>query len=272
MRIFTLTAIALLLTLSGFSQKKETRDVDTFTKISFRTTGKVYVRQGSPQKVELEGMPETLEKIETRVEAGKLIIRQRGDDRWFNWSWSDREKINVFITVKDIEGLAVSGSGELICETKITTQNLNLDVSGSGDLKIDFNASKVDADVSGSGSMQIRGRCTDLTADISGSGDIALENLSVSGNVDVDMSGSGKIRASGSATDLYADITGSGRVMAADFQVKKCKLRISGSGDVQIHVTDDLDARISGSGTVSYKGNPAHVNNNSTGSGRVRKM
>jgi hypothetical protein len=37
-------------------------------------------------------------------------------------------------------------------------------------------------------------------------------------------------------------------------------------------VKSELDANISGSGTVSYKGSPSHVNGNSSGSGKVRKM
>jgi hypothetical protein len=41
---------------------------------------------------------------------------------------------------------------------------------------------------------------------------------------------------------------------------------------VEINVKSELDANISGNGTVSYKGNPNHVNGHSSGSGKVRKM
>jgi hypothetical protein len=88
----------------------------------------------------------------------------------------------------------------------------------------------------------------------------------------VEISGSGKIEASGSAQSIKASISGSGRVNASNLEVDKCTVRISGSGDVEIHVKSELDANISGSGTVSYKGNPSHVNGHSSGSGKVRKM
>ncbi|GAJ00009.1 unnamed protein product, partial [marine sediment metagenome] len=78
--------------------------------------------------------------------------------------------------------------------------------------------------------------------------------------------------ASGSAKEMKASITGSGKVYASNFVVDKCEVRISGSGDVEINVKSDLDANITGSGSVSYKGNPSHINSHSSGSGHVRKM
>lgn len=92
------------------------------------------------------------------------------------------------------------------------------------------------------------------------------------GVAEVGISGSGKIEASGTAQAIKATISGSGRVYASNFEVDKCTVRISGSGDVEINVKSELDANISGSGTVSYKGNPNHVNGHSSGSGKVRKM
>jgi hypothetical protein len=83
--IFILSAV-LLITSASYAQKRETRDVSTFTKISFRTPGKVYVKQGSPQKVEIEGTSEMLEKIKTKVDDGrKLSIGPEG--KWTNWNW-----------------------------------------------------------------------------------------------------------------------------------------------------------------------------------------
>jgi hypothetical protein len=54
--------------------------------------------------------------------------------------------------------------------------------------------------------------------------------------------------------------------------VNSCDIRISGSGDVEVNVKESLEANISGSGSVTYRGNPAHVNSHSSGSGKVRKM
>ncbi len=269
-KILSLIAAILLVSSASIAQKRETRDVSTFTKISFRSPGKVYVKQGSPQKVEIEGSAEVLEKIKTNVEDGKLSIGS--DEKWSNWSWGDDDdKVTVYITVANIEALSVSGSGDLIAQTKITSNNLKLNVSGSGSLEAEIDAADVDADVSGSGDMDLKGKCKSFSTDISGSGSVTL-NAVIAGAADFDISGSGKVEATGSSQSVKAEITGSGKVLAANLVTDKCEVRISGSGDVEINVKTELDAHISGSGTVSYRGNPSRVNADSSGSGKVRKM
>lgn len=267
-KIFLLLTAVLLITVA-YAQKRETRDVSTFTKIAFRTGGKVYVKQGSPQKVEIEGSTEMLEKIKTKVEDGRLVIGP--ESSWRNWNWSSDEKVTVYVTVANIESLDVSGSGEMVVQTKITGGNINLDVSGSGSLTAEIEAQDVDADVSGSGEMNLKGKFKSIAADVSGSGKIAV-NGTIAGKADFEISGSGRIEASGSSDSMKADITGSGKVMAATLVTNSARIDIAGSGDVEITVNKDLDADISGSGTVRYKGNPARVNSDASGSGSVRKM
>ena len=103
----TKISIALLLFVLTISltvaQTRETKDVSTFTKISFRVSGKLYLRQGSPQKVEIEGKKDALEKIEVEVDGDRLIIKREGNS-WMDWSFGDDDdKVNVYVTVKDIE-------------------------------------------------------------------------------------------------------------------------------------------------------------------------
>jgi hypothetical protein len=244
--------------------------VSTFTKISFRVPGKLYLRQGSQQKVEIEGKKDILSEIETEVEGGKLVIGKEG--KWFDFDWADDDRVVVYITIRELEGLSVSGSGDLIGETKFLTKDLDLNVSGSGSLKLDADASgDVDADVSGSGDIDLRGKCQNYSSDVSGSGKVVLA-LTINGVADFGVSGSGKILASGSSQRVKTAISGSGKVLASDLVTNSCEVRISGSGDVEINVKDELDANISGSGSVSYKGEPKKVNSHASGSGKVSKM
>lgn len=251
------------------AQHREERNVDRFTKISFGLPGKLYLKQGSPQKVVLEGDQDVLGDVETDVSGGRLRIAKKG--RWSNWNSGDH-KIVVYVTVADIEAVGVSGSGSVIGQSKIKAGDLDLNVSGSGSLSLEANVSgDVEVDVSGSGDLTFEGTCQSFESDVSGSG-----NINLSANVDdaaeFGISGSGKIKARGSADRVKADISGAGKVLAADLQADRCEVRISGSGDVEINVKSELDADISGSGSVSYTGNPNKVNSNSSGSGKVRKM
>ncbi|MFN8340533.1 MAG: head GIN domain-containing protein [Cyclobacteriaceae bacterium] len=255
--------------LSAQAQKRETRKTDNFTKVAFRIPGKLYLKQGSSNSVELSGDPEVLDRIETRVDGSKLVIGM--EDRWFNWNWKDQDRITAYVTVKSLEGVSVSGSGDVVGEGRFNAENVALAVSGSGSLTIEMDARKVEANVSGSGDINLSGRFADLDSEISGSGKVILD-AQVAGAVEVGISGSGRLQAKGLAQRLEAHISGSGKVYAADMEVDSCEAKISGSGDVEIAVKTSIDATISGSGTVAYRGNPGHINSHSSGSGKVRKL
>lgn len=250
-------------------QNREVRNVDSFTKISFGFPGKLYLKQGSPQKVELEGDQDILKEVETEVSGSRLRIGKEG--KWFDWNTGDK-KVTVYITVPNIEGVSVSGSGDIIGQSKIKANDLDLNVSGSGSLSLDAEANgDVEANVSGSGDMELKGHFESFESDVSGSGRVVLSAI-IDGLADFGISGSGKIEAEGSADRVKTNISGSGKVLAADLETNRCDVRISGSGDVEISVKNELDANISGSGSVSYRGNPTKINSHASGSGKVRKM
>lgn len=272
MKRISITLLLLAFVFGLQAQNREKRKVSGFSKLSFRTSGKLFLKQGATESVELVGDPEVLEKIETKVEDGKLSIGFKEEGSWFNWrDWSDDDKITAYVTMKDVEGVYVSGSGDLIAETKLTGDDMDVKVSGSGNLTAEIDAEDLDADVSGSGDLNLTGKARNIDSRISGSGKIKF-NGAVANGVETNISGSGRFEAAGTASEIRSTISGSGRVLAADLVVDRCNVRISGSGSVQVNVKTSIDANISGSGSVSYKGNPSQVNSKSSGSGSVRKM
>ena len=71
-------------------RSKETRDLPEFNSISLRVSWNVYLKQGSTQKVEIEGSERSLEEIETRlltsdvgVEATQTIISSLTDHQYY---------------------------------------------------------------------------------------------------------------------------------------------------------------------------------------------
>ncbi len=220
----------VFITSLATAQRSEVRDLPTFDGITLSTSGNVYITQGSNQKVELKGREDTLEKIITEVRGSRLVIKTRSSDSWF--SWSDIGNFDVYITVKELDKIHVAGSGRIYTENKISTRDMELDVSGSGRMEVEVDARYIDASISGSGKMEIDGTSTDLEVRISGSGSIYGEKL----------------------------------------QVENCEARISGSGKIEVNVSKSIDARISGSGSIYYRGNPDKINSSSSGSGKVRKI
>jgi len=128
--------------------------------------------------------------------------------------------------------------------------------------------------LSGSGDLEVSGNlvANDLDMGISGSGNITVPAVNITGQVKAVISGSGDISLlSGTAKNEEFRISGSGKLLADAVAAERAVTTISGSGDIQLNLSQSLDATISGSGSVYYRGNPtvaAHI----SGSGTVRPL
>ncbi|MDH5373214.1 MAG: DUF2807 domain-containing protein, partial [Acidimicrobiia bacterium] len=85
---------------------------------------------------------------------------------------------------------------------------------------------------------------------------------------EVDISGSGNVTPEGTSGHLDVTISGSGRFDGTDLESATGKVRVSGSGNVVVNVTDELEATISGSGDVKYIGDP-NLDSSVSGSGDI---
>jgi Putative auto-transporter adhesin, head GIN domain len=216
---------------NGQSLVKETRDVKGFTKVNFGVSGSLYINIGPEFKVVIEGEKKYLEEIITEVSGGKLVIKNE-NWRLHNWRMNMNERITVYITMPEFNGLGVSGSGKAEIKDAVKTNDLSLSVSGSGKIYAsDISVSNLDCSISGSGDISMGGNGSSSRADIS--------------------------------------ISGSGNYFGDSFKIGSAEIHISGSGNCTCNVTQSLRASVSGSGDITYEGNPkvdAHV----SGSGKVR--
>jgi hypothetical protein len=82
--------------------------------------------------------------------------------------------------------------------------------------------------------------------------------------------GSGNVTVSDpiSVDRMEISLIGSGGFFGFPLTASRCQVDISGSGNCEITVNDDLDVAVDGSGSVYYKGSPI-INEDITGSGRV---
>lgn len=102
----------------------------------------------------------------------------------------------------------------------------------------------------------------------SGSGDSTVRGTA-GANLDLLVSGSGEIDAAGRTERLVARVTGSGAIEAAGLTAAQARASVSGSGDIELTVTEALDASVSGSGRIRYRGNPAKIARRVSGSGDI---
>ncbi|SES75546.1 head GIN domain-containing protein [Hymenobacter actinosclerus] len=233
---FLLPGLLLALLLTTFqsfaASTRETRTVAPFTAVGLGGPMQVIFRQGSPQKVEVEGDAEDLAHLETIVEDGQLRINTKRENRLIN-SYSFRSKVTIYVTAPTVTALSVGGSGSLRAADPIRAGKLRLAVAGSGSLQLaGVTADELSSSVSGSGSLKV------------GGGSVASQQISISG---------------------------SGGVQADQLQSKTCNVRVAGSGSCRVQATETLDARLAGSGSVYVRGNP-RVSSSTAGSGRVHKL
>jgi hypothetical protein len=125
--------------------------------------------------------------------------------------------------------------------------------------------------LSGSGNMDVNSDivANNLQVKLSGSGNINMQKVIVADKIDADVSGSGNINIlNGTAINEYLKVSGSGKILLTGVAAENAVTKITGSGDIKVILSRNLDATISGSGSVYYHGNPI-ITTQITGSGRV---
>jgi hypothetical protein len=101
-----------------------------------------------------------------------------------------------------------------------------------------------------------------------GNGNITVERVD-SQRLTVSLSGSGNIQATGTAKKLDVEVSGEGTTLLQQLVTRDANAVLTGDGSIMLTATRSLTARISGTGTVVYGGDPSRVSETVTGSGTV---
>lgn len=108
---------------------------------------------------------------------------------------------------------------------------------------------------------------------ISGSANIETDGIFNGSTLEASISGSGNLTFdAGTYDEFNYSSSGSGNLKAFGVTTKYSDISISGSGNAETTATQSLNVRISGSGTVYYKGDPETVDTEISGSGKVIKQ
>lgn len=107
---------------------------------------------------------------------------------------------------------------------------------------------------------------------MNGSGNIHTGSGFIQDHFEGDINGSGNINVSNNTYKrLKTRVNGSGTFNSETCEAEDVDADISGSGDIYVKVSNHLKVRISGSGNVYYRGNPATTDVDISGSGKVNK-
>ncbi len=240
---------ALFIGYFASAQQTETRKLPDFNKLEISGSFNTVLRQGDETAVKITAENVDTKKILTRSVANTLKISlENGNYR--------NTRINVEVTYKSLEAIDKSGSGNLTCESDLSSGgDFYLSSGGSGNVVIKGNikaAEQVSVSRAGSGNMKLGGiQARTIKMNFSGSGNFEVTD--------------------GSATTQSITLNGSGNVDAYGLKTETCNAAISGSGDIKVYASNSLNATISGSGNINYQGDAQVKQIQVNGSGRINK-
>ena len=201
---------------------KKERTAGSFTGVKVSTGIDVFLSQGDKMSLSVETDENLQEYILTEVRDNVLHVYTDVNIR-------KAELKRVYVAMKEINYLSTTSAGDMIGQTPVRTDNLKLNASSAGNIKVEVYAKNVEADISSSGDMTLTGEADMLEGDLSSAGDLN----------------------------------------AYDFKVREADISVSSAGNADIYVTERLKARASSAGDVNYKGNPKYLDANSSSAGGI---
>lgn len=172
----------------------------------------------------VEGDEKAQGAIKTEIKNGILEITN-GDLSLVNG------EPKVLIGVKNLNSLDITGNTNVNTNGDLNLQDINIESSGAGEVKLNLNANHITTTVSGAGGITLKG----------------------------------------TAKLMDASVKGAGSLKAANLITEKANVKVSGAGNAKVNTSQSLDADVSGAGSIIYKGNPAERNVNISGAGSVRE-
>jgi hypothetical protein len=200
------------------------RQVRNFTGIKVSTGIDVYLKQGNNEAVSVEADENLHEYLITEVKDDVLNIYTDANIR-------KAERKRVYVTMREINSIRTTSAGDVIGESSLKCDRLELSASSAGDIKIDVNAKVIKANISSSGDVTLSGEADMLDADLSSAGDLNAYNL----------------------------------------KVREADISASSAGDADVNVTEKITARASSAGDINYMGNPRYIDAHSSSAGGIRK-
>jgi len=137
----------------------------------------------------------------------------------------------VYVTMPTLQALSASGGSDVSVEGTFSGDALRVAASGGSDVELDATMNSVDVQASGGSDVELTGSARSA-------------RLASSGGADID---------------------------AARFVVDEADVESSGGSDLSIGVRNSIVGHASGGSDVTYTGNPATVNVESSGGGDVTR-
>ena len=208
----------------------EKRTVESFTGIKVKSAISVYLSQGNEDAVAISSSDRSdNKKIKTEVKNGTLNI-YLDNGFWNGWNWKEKN-IKVYVSIRTIQLLDVSGASTIKITDPILSKNLRIEASGASTIKGEIKAT----------------------------------------NIKLNLSGASNINIKGIAGDAVIEASGASSLKSYDFVCESAKIEASGASSISISVIKEINAEASGASSINYKGTAAIIKSNSSGASSIKK-
>ena len=233
-------------TKSVLPVKSEQRQTAAFERIRLLGSPTIYYTQSDSISVRVEAPEDVLQYLETNVENSCLTVQLKDDltHAVKVLGFMDGDEVTVYVSSPDLIEVVLSGSGEFKCNGKLDTDNLNLELRGSGDIDFtDIICDRIESLLVGSGDLNVGHVIAQQSAiEVVGSGDLKIEHenvartdISLKGSGDVvagfrncgavssELRGSGDIKLSGDVFSHQETVVGSGSFHQEELYVRETR-------------------------------------------------
>jgi hypothetical protein len=199
-------------------------------------------------------------EVSIDIEDGKLEIS----------ALNENEPNAIIITVVDIEKIELTDISKMIMNSSLTSNELEIDVSGLSSCQFSGDVNLLDAEISGESTINFIGKCSKMDLEINGISkaelDIEIDDL------ELELTGQSSAKMNGTITNVEAQITGMSELKAKECNAENMIIEISGESDAIIHVNNSLDAEVTGKSKLKYFGNPTKIKEDATGLSVIKAM
>ena len=228
------------------------RSVGYFSGIESNVSADIRFVQGKSPSVRIVGSKSRADNLSVETTGNTLVLRTKAHNNIMKFNMK-KSSLTVYITSPDLTSVSLRGSGDFDATGDIDTDNLSVELLGSGDA--DFRNII----------------CDNINISIQGSGDCEAKNIDT-GSAVLNIYGSGDASfASLKARTVEFATYGSGDVKALLREVSKTSLTGMGSGDMGIRLDNCGSAvcSVAGSGDIILKGSLQSLEKSKKGSGDI---
>jgi len=229
MKKIIFAALVVFLFLAGYGQSGEknlqTRKVPEFHGISVSGGIDLYISNGPESVAVTASSQETRDHMVTEVVDG--ILRIHMEENWFHHT--DNSKMKAYVSITNLRELEGSGGGDIVFQNLIKGDDLEIRLSGGGNLNGKLNVN----------------------------------------HLVINQSGGSGVKLSGNVENLTLNASGGGSLNGFDLVTNYASIRASGGSETELTVNKELRAVVSGGGDITYKGTASVKEIKSSGGGSV---